>query len=232
MPLILNIDTATTYGGVGLAANGTIIALAESSSQKDHATFLQPSILQVMKDAGKSLSDIDAIAVTIGPGSYTGLRVGLASAKGLCYALGKPLLTINTLAVMALAAIEEWRSASHDVSATPIFIPMIDARRMEVFAAAYNLQCDEIMAAKALIIEENIFTLLPVADLLVFSGDGSLKLAKSAEHTNIFISSVSHTIRHLAYLALEKFKHHQFADIAYCEPFYLKPFYTTAIRIQ
>ena len=228
MSLILNIDTATNYGAVGLSAHGTVIAYQESVSQKDHASFLQPAILQIMKDAGRSLKDIDAVAVTIGPGSYTGLRVGLASAKGLCFALGKPLVTVSTLQVMAQASIQNYLHSKSLNTLSPVFCPMIDARRMEVFAAIYNLDCQEIISAKAIIIDENIFTLLPAYQQIIFSGNGSLKIKTDTTHFNVSVILSPHTIHHLSTLALEKFNLQQFADIAYCEPMYIKPFYTTA----
>ncbi len=229
MPLILHIDTATDYGAAGLSLDDNIIASQESESQKEHASFLQPAIAQLMKQAGKSLCDIDALSVTIGPGSYTGLRVGLASAKGLCYALGKPLITVNTLQVMALAAIQTYTATYKGSNQSPLFCPMIDARRMEVFTALYDIECLEKSMPEALIIDENIFSSQLSDNQIIFSGNGSNKVAAVVQHPNITIITTQHNITHLAVLALKKFQLHQFTDVAYCEPLYLKPFFTTAI---
>ncbi len=230
MPLILQIDTATDYGAVGIASGDIIIISKESEYQKEHASFLQPAIGQIMKEAGMSLADIDAVSVTIGPGSYTGLRVGLATAKGLCYALGKPLITVNTLQVMALAAIETFGITNNISTYPPNFCPMIDARRMEVFTALYDADCLEISIPQALIIDENMFQSQLSSRQIVFSGNGSVKVTAVCNHPNITIITARHTISHLAVLALKKFNLHQFADVAYCEPLYLKPFYTTASK--
>jgi len=226
MPLILNIDTATSYGAAGLSADGTIIAFKESGSQMEHASFLQPAIAQLMREAGRLLKDIDAVAVTIGPGSYTGLRVGLASAKGLCYALGKPLLTVNTLQVMALASVEEYLSGLPQILLAPLFCPMIDARRMEVFTALYNLDGGEVMAPQALIIDENIFASKLQQHQIICSGNGAFKVKAFITNPSITILSCQHRIHQLAVLALAKYQLHRFSDIAYCEPLYLKAFHT------
>jgi tRNA threonylcarbamoyladenosine biosynthesis protein TsaB len=230
MPLILHIDTATDYGAVGLSLDDTIIASKESESQKEHASFLQPAIAQIIKQSGKSLCDIDALSVTIGPGSYTGLRVGLASAKGLCYALGKPLITVNTLQVMALAAIQTYTATNNNNNQSLLFCPMIDARRMEVFTALYDIECLEKSMPEALIIDENIFSSQLSNHQIVFSGNGSDKMSAICKHPNITVITAHHNISHLALLALKKFQLHQFTEVAYCEPLYLKPFYTTASK--
>ena len=228
MPLILLIDTATDYGAVALSANAVITASKESESQKEHASFLQPAIRQMMIEAGESLSGIDAVAVTIGPGSYTGLRVGLASAKGLCYALGKPLITVNTLQVMALASIETYLTENLSYTIAPLFAPMIDARRMEVFTALYDLECRLVLAPEALIIDENMFASQLDKHQIIFSGNGAFKVKTIPVHPHITITATAHGIKHLAVLALEKFELHQFTEIAYCEPFYLKAFHTAS----
>lgn len=230
MALILHIDTATDYGAVGLSLNDTIISSKESESQKEHASFLQPAIVMIMKQAGKSLCDIDALSVTIGPGSYTGLRVGLASAKGLCYALGKPLITVNTLQVMALAAIQTYTAANKSNNQSPLFCPMIDARRMEVFTALYDIECLEKSMPEALIIDDNIFSAQLPDHQIIFSGNGSGKVAAVCKHPNITFITANHNISHLAVLAYKKYNLHQFSDVAYCEPLYLKPFYTTTSK--
>lgn len=223
MALILNIDTATEYGAVGFSESTTVIALKESRSQKEHASFLQSAIKQMVKETGISLTDIVAVSVTIGPGSYTGLRVGLASAKGICYALNKPLIVVNTLQVMALASIQNSLSACS--FASPIlYCPMIDARRMEVFSALYDKDCKEKSAAKAVIIDENIYKEELMGHQIIFSGSGAHKIKNILAFSHAFIAEIQHNIGHLACLAWQKYTSKDFADVAYCEPFYLKAF--------
>ena len=144
MSLILNIDTATEKAHVSLSNDAVILQSLYNESQKDHAGFLQPAILRLVKDAAVSLKNIDAVAVTAGPGSYTGLRVGMASAKGICYALQKPLIALNTLEVMAASAL--YHPGIHAANPVDLFCPMIDARRMEVYTALYNRQLETILA--------------------------------------------------------------------------------------
>ena len=133
MSLILNIDTASEKAHVSFAKNGLIINSLSCESQKEHASFLQTAIQQLTKNTNIFLTDIDAVAVTAGPGSYTGLRVGMASAKGLCYALKKPLITISSLEVLTISALDLFQNTGESV----LLCPMIDARRMEVFTAVY-----------------------------------------------------------------------------------------------
>jgi len=229
MALILNIDTATDYGAVGLSEDAVVIALKESKSQKDHASFLQPAVQQVMKETNISLKNIDAVAVTIGPGSYTGLRVGLASAKGLCYALNKPLIAVNTLQVMALASIQSYLS-THSPQSSILYCPMIDARRMEVFSALFNADCNEVSASQVLTIDENIYKKERINHEIIFSGNGAHKIKKINIFLNLFVMEIQHNLSHLALLAWQKYGNKDFADVAYCEPLYLKAFYSTFIE--
>lgn len=221
MSLILNIDTATEHASVCLAKNGSSLLLVESDDQKHHGAFLQPTIQQIMLETGFSLTDLDAIAVTEGPGSYTGLRVGLASAKGICYALQKPLITINTLKVMAQALINN----TPKTDSTTLFCPLIDARRMEVFSAIYSDQLETIEAPNAKILDENSFADYLAQSRIVFSGSGSLKFKLICNHPNSFFSTVQHSASELCLLSQIAFDNQHFADLAYSEPFYLKPFF-------
>ena len=136
MALIISIETSGSVASVALAKNGESLAFRESKTQKEHASFIQPAIQEVLNDSGIALKHIDAVSVSVGPGSYTGLRVGLASAKGICYALKKPLITIGTLRIIAHAAQIKIKNFS---SVDDYFIiPMIDARRNEVFTAIFD----------------------------------------------------------------------------------------------
>jgi tRNA threonylcarbamoyladenosine biosynthesis protein TsaB len=226
MALLLNIDTATEQAGVCLSRDEEILALEETPGKKNHASFIQPAIQRVLQTAGCSPSAVNAIAVTGGPGSYTGLRVGLATAKGLCYALGKPLIMINTLEVMAKACVlEEARLYGEDRGV--LFCPMIDARRMEVFTALYTAKLEVVMEPTAMVLDETSFQHELGSKTIIFSGSGSLK-AKVIQHSNAVFSGVSYSVKHLAALALLCYNASQFSDLAYSEPFYLKEFYKKA----
>ncbi len=223
MALLLNIDTATESAGVCLSLGGNILAIEETMGQKSHASFIQPAINRVMQHAGYPLTAVDAVAVTAGPGSYTGLRVGLSTAKGLCYGLKKSLILVNTLEVMALASIEAFGENTGGV----LFCPMIDARRMEVFTAVYTATLGVVIPPSAVIIDENSFQEQLSQQKLVFSGSGSAKAAIIVHHNAIFSNALYKT-KHLAALALLRFNSSKFDDLAYSEPQYLKEFYKKA----
>jgi tRNA threonylcarbamoyladenosine biosynthesis protein TsaB len=226
MAFILNIDTSLENGFVGLSENERVIAWQNSADQKEHASFLQPAIKQLMLDAGKEMKDIDAVAVAIGPGSYTGLRVGLASAKGLCYALQKPLIAVNTLEIIALAVIETAAANNLDIKST-LITPMIDARRMEVFTATYNFLLQNINTPVALILDENSFADQLNKQPIIFSGNGMPKFKNICHHPNAIFLETKHSITQLAKLAMEAYKIENFVDVAYTEPFYAKAFHST-----
>lgn len=227
MGFILNIDTATEHASVCISNNGQLLAMEESHEQKNHGSFLQPAIKKIMLDAGLNLSSLDAIAVTKGPGSYTGLRVGMASAKGLCYALNKPLILLNTLQVMAAASI-----SNHVESKTPIanllFCPMIDARRMEVFTALYNDCLEEVLPPMALILTEESFATELDKHVIVFSGSGLHKLKNMMQHTNAQYDYATHTAANMIALSEKMYLQKEFAHLAYSEPYYIKEFFSPA----
>ncbi|HRI21726.1 MAG TPA: tRNA (adenosine(37)-N6)-threonylcarbamoyltransferase complex dimerization subunit type 1 TsaB [Panacibacter sp.] len=249
MPLLLNIDTATGNAGVCISRNDEMLAMENSTDQKNHAAFIHPAITTLMQVTGFSLHDIDAVAVTAGPGSYTGLRVGIATAKGLCYVLKKPLILVNTLEVMALASIEERRqipdngfgTSSADnlmhagntlyLSDNFLFCPMIDARRMEVFTAVYNYNLEAVVLPAAMILDENSFKEQLNAHTIIFSGNGSSKFKNIQQHTNAVFTDVRHHAGNLAKLASKAFAKKEFADIAYSGPFYLKEFFSAVPKV-
>ncbi len=223
MALLLNIDTATEYASVCLSEDDKIVSILESRDQKNHASFIQPAIEKICQTTGIKLKDLNAISVTSGPGSYTGLRVGLSSAKGLCYALNKPLILVNTLEVMVQAAMAAYQAANED---NILFCPMIDARRMEVFTAIYDKHFQFIMPPCALILTENSFEEELSCHTLIFSGSGSFKMKKLPLHINgIFVDTI-YNASNLADRAIKAFQKKQFSNLAYSEPAYLKEFYT------
>jgi tRNA threonylcarbamoyladenosine biosynthesis protein TsaB len=225
MPLLLNIDTATEHASVCLSKNDTILGLIESSEQKNHASFVQPAIQELMATSHCELKDVDAIAATAGPGSYTGLRVGLASAKGICYALGKPLILVNTLEVMAQSILSYYQSANQDIDPASLLCPLIDARRMEVFTALYTTDLIEKEAPHALIVDENSFTSLLNSQPVIFSGTGYHKVEKTILHPSAIFLNTQHNATHLAIRAINAYQSGCFADLAYSEPLYVKEFF-------
>ena len=228
MALLLNIETATEHASVCISRDASVLAMVESSEQKNHASFVQPAIEKIILQAGLQLKDVDAVAVTAGPGSYTGLRVGLASAKGICFALDKPLVLVNTLEVMAEAALTHYRSLSQPIDPSTLLCPMIDARRMEVFTAVYNTNLEELVAPHALIIDANSFCGLLEPQTVIFSGTGHQKLKDIVISKNAVFLNTQHSARHLATRALIAYQSNRFADLAYSEPFYVKEFFNQA----
>jgi tRNA threonylcarbamoyladenosine biosynthesis protein TsaB len=224
MALILNIDTATDTASICLAKDGEVLLLLKNDQQKDHAAWLHVAIQKMMQQSKLELSDLDAIAVTIGPGSYTGLRVGLASAKGICYALNKPLITLNTLLVMANAAADVLKHSFGEN--TDLLCPMIDARRMEVFTAIYNFNLETIKEPAALIVDENSFEDLLKSGCIYFFGNGSEKLKGILKNTKAIFSQVTFDAGTMAKQAEKYYLRQDFADLAYTEPLYLKEFFT------
>jgi tRNA threonylcarbamoyladenosine biosynthesis protein TsaB len=231
MPLLLNIDTATDYAGICLSKDGIVIGIAEHQEQKNHAAFLQPAIQKLLVQTGISLTELDAVSVTGGPGSYTGIRVGMASAKGLCFALNKPLIVINTLALIAKAALDEWME-KHPINEVEVLLyPMIDARRMEVFTTIYNQRLLEMLPTKALIIDKLSFSSLSTTDQIVFCGNGCQKIALEDRKPNWHFSTTQHSVNQMVALSELAFSDQQFVDLAYTEPLYVKEFYDPKRKI-
>ncbi|GAC1438630.1 MAG: tRNA (adenosine(37)-N6)-threonylcarbamoyltransferase complex dimerization subunit type 1 TsaB [Sediminibacterium sp.] len=226
MALLLNIDTATGYAGVCISRDGDIVQMLESHEQKNHASFVQPAIQQLLEQTGYRLNNIDAVAVTAGPGSYTGLRVGLASAKGICFALDKPLILVNTLEVIAQSMIAVTGGQEHAINNQPILLcPLIDARRMEVFTAVYDLSLTEIYAPQAMVLDENSFSSLLSSHRILFGGSGHQKLKQILIHPNAAFTNNGHHVNNLAQLAHRLFIAGTFADLVYSDPFYVKEFF-------
>jgi tRNA threonylcarbamoyladenosine biosynthesis protein TsaB len=219
MAITLNIDTAISTASVCLSKEGQSLQFALNSNQQDHASWLHMAVKKVMADAGVGIKDLEAIAVTIGPGSYTGLRVGLSAAKGLCFALDIPLMAINTLDVMANAVQGE---------EADFYCPVIDARRMEVFMAVYGKNMETITNPCATIIDETSFDSLLAVGKTIFTGNGGEKIRKIICHPNAIFRNSTTTAADMVRLSAEKFSQKKFADIAYTEPFYIKEFYSTA----
>jgi tRNA threonylcarbamoyladenosine biosynthesis protein TsaB len=217
MAPLLNIDTAVETASVCLSNDAVVVALSINEKQKDHAAWLHTAIHKLLRDEGLDSNDLKAVAVSIGPGSYTGLRIGLAAAKGLCYALHIPLITIGTLEMMAHAAEKE---------TAELICPLIDARRMEVFTAVYDKTLQEIVKPLAMIVDKNSFADLLSSHRVIFYGNGCKKLQTVLTHTNATFSTGMATAADLTHLAYKYFREKRFADIAYTEPLYIKEFYS------
>lgn len=223
MNLILNIDTSSEHAAVTISNNGELLAGVKNEDQKEHASFIQPAIKRMMTDLGLSLNQLEAVAVVHGPGSYTGLRVGLASAKGICYVIKKPLITIGTLPLMAKSAILNLQTKA---SALPLLCPMIDARRMEVFTGLYNASLEEVIPAQAKILCPESFVEVLLHNPVLFFGNGALKWQGVVSNTNALFAESFDTSLALTQLSFSRFKSRIFADLAYSEPLYLKEFYS------
>jgi len=216
---ILHIDTAGKRALVMIARDGIIISKEENTQLNEHASFVHTAIQTVVKNAGLTINDINAVAVANGPGSYTGLRVGLAAAKGICYVLKKELILINSLQMLA--------EASRHAYPDPAFvhIPMIDARRMEVFTAIYNNSGETLELPHAALLDESSFKQQLDTQTVIFSGDAVEKWKKICSHPNAVFTMIDETDNAFASLSYECFMKEVFADLAYSEPFYCKDFH-------
>lgn len=220
MSFILNIDTASEKAHVSFTKDGEVLGFLNSESQKEHASFLQSAIQLLIKSTGIGLKDLDAVAVTDGPGSYTGLRVGMASAKGLCYALKKPLITIGSLEILTQSAIRSFP----DLHDSVLYCPMIDARRMEVFTALYQKNLSITLAPCALILDEISFEEPLSNNKIFFFGTGSAKWQSICNHPNASFENVPVLPESMSLLSYISFLEKKFTNLAYSEPLYLKEF--------
>ncbi|AHF16495.1 tRNA (adenosine(37)-N6)-threonylcarbamoyltransferase complex dimerization subunit type 1 TsaB [Niabella soli] len=220
MALILNIDTAVEGASLCIADNEIIIAQAENRILQTHATWINNAIKTLFASNNFSLADLDAIAVSNGPGSYTGLRIGLSTAKGLCFALKKPLICLNTLTIMANAVKNE---------APDLICPVIDARRMEIYTALYKKDLTIIMPPEAMIAEESRFAAILHEHTVLFTGNAISKLETIITSSNAIFSSTIYDASDMAALSFKCYTQSAFDDLSYVEPFYIKPVYFNKI---
>jgi tRNA threonylcarbamoyladenosine biosynthesis protein TsaB len=216
MALVLNIETTTTNCSVSLSKDGEILVLKEDNSLGySHAETLHVFIDQVFKTANIEPHQIDAVAVSKGPGSYTGLRIGVSSAKGLCFALNKPLIAIDTLKSLACQLqIEDG-----------FIIPMLDARRLEVYSAIFRSNFELYREIQAEILTESSYSSILKTNKVYFIGNGVEKTKSLIQHPNaIFVDGKLPSAREMAFLSEEKYKKSDTEDVAYFEPYYLKDF--------
>ncbi len=220
MALILQLETSTTSCSVALSINGETVALKEINERNAHASSLTLFIQDVMLSAGKEMNDLDAIAVSMGPGSYTGLRIGVSTAKGLCYGLDIPLIAINTLEAMTGGY------QMIDAGQPGLYCPMIDARRMEVYSAVYDTNMKEVLPVEARIIDANSLSDILSTQRITFFGDGAMKCKDvlSGSSNAVFVHDFNNSAKDMSTLAYQKYLGKQFEDVAYFEPYYLKDF--------
>lgn len=221
MPLLLHIETATDTCSAALSENGKIIGLKETIGTRSHASVLAVFIDALLNEKKITVADLDAIAVSKGPGSYTGLRIGVATAKGLCYGADKPLISVNTLQSMAAAFVLNKKNKENC-----LFCPLIDARRMEVYFALFDKDLCFVESTAAIILDETILAKQLKKSKIYFFGDGAEKLNPLlANNENaVFDSDFSPTAVGMVNLAEKKFNSNDFENLAYFEPFYLKDF--------
>lgn len=242
MERIILIETSTALCSTALAENGAIISYRESSAPKAHASLTAVFVQEMLSERGLSLSDCDAVCVSMGPGSYTGLRVGVSTAKGLCFGSGKPLLAVGTLDTLVAQAADAIAEGS-DVIPSPssvipsgvegspyrFIIPMIDARRMEVYTAVFE-NGRQITGTAPAIIDENSFAEYLAQGPCLFIGDGAGKCADVIKHPNARFCQCQPKASAMLEPALAALHAGNFQDVAYFEPFYLKEFVATVSK--
>ena len=220
MAVILAIETSAHVCSVTLWSNGKELALKESAEANAHSKTLTIMILDLLKEAAFTGKNIDAVAVSKGPGSYTGLRIGVSVAKGLCYGWSKPLIAVDTIKAQGAFFIR--KNPEH---ADNLLCPLFDARRMEVYTALYKSDLSEILPVQAMIIDENSFEFFLKENKIAFFGTGAEKCKEIIKHPNaFFVNDISPSSSGVAVLAEDMFIKKEFADVAYFEPYYLKEF--------
>lgn len=225
MALILNIDTSLETASVSLASEGNEVGRSVNASQKDHASWLHGAIKELTRQYAVDLKMLQAVAVTSGPGSYTGIRVGMASAKGLAFALSIPLITLNTLKVMAWS-IRAFMKQADKYEDGIAYCPMIDARRDEIFTAVYDHDLNMLLSPAPVKLEESFFSEFLAHRKMMFFANGSTKWKPLLNSPNAIFPDWDYAYFNLAYLAWRSYQSRAFADLAYVEPDYLKEFHT------
>ena len=219
MEKIILIETSTALCSVALAENGVVTAYRESSAPKAHASLTAVFVQEVLSERGIALADCDAVCVSKGPGSYTGLRVGVSTAKGLCFGSGRPLLAVGTLDTLVAQAEGKYK----------YIIPMIDARRMEVYACVFENGA-QITETEPVIVDENSFAEYLEQGPCLFIGDGAGKCADVIKHPNAHFCQCNPKASAMLSPAMKAYNEKRFEDVAYFEPFYLKEFVATVSK--
>jgi tRNA threonylcarbamoyladenosine biosynthesis protein TsaB len=227
-PVLLYIETATEVCSVAVAEGEMLLSVEEQRSGNAHAQQLMPLINEALKKAEIGKKRLQGVVLSIGPGSYTGLRIGTSTAKGICYALDIPLITVLTLQSIVMGASNE-----KIFSKPHFFAPMIDARRMEVYTALFNAQGEAITEVKAVIVDETTYRDLLQTEQVVFCGNGAAKCRPLyADCPNACFSEALLSAKNMILPALTRYQQGQFEDVAYLEPFYLKEFIAAPAHIK
>lgn len=222
MANIINIETSASRCSVAVGIDGETAEFYENNDGNNHARMLAPFVEEALDFLRRRELRLDAVAVSLGPGSYTGLRIGLSMAKGLCFAKNIPLIGIPTLEILAVKAM----FANRDFEGTELLVPLIDARRMEVYAAAYDFRLNEIMKATPVILNEDSFSDLADGNKLVFIGDGSSKARDflKCSEDSVWLSTSAPDAGVMCIMAEKRFREGQFLNTAYAVPIYLKEY--------
>lgn len=230
MSKFLLIESGTNVCSVAIALEGKVVGLKESADEKAHASQLTVFIDQLVKETGISISQLDAVVVSKGPGSYTGLRIGVSAAKGICYAAEKPLISISSLDSMVSGATISYKSLIEN-NCIDYLCPMIDARRMEVYTALYDRTFNKIKEIEAQVVDESTFNNQLSDKKILFFGNGATKCRETINHPNaFFVDDFSPSAQFMIPLALTAFANQTFEDVAYFEPYYLKDFIVTVSK--
>ena len=221
-PILLHIETATDVCSVALSRGAEVIGLKEEAGGNNHAKHLLPFVDEVLKQGGCTVSDLNGVAVSIGPGSYTGLRIGVSTAKGIAYTAGIPVMAISTLESIAQGAKQLWmESNEEDVQ----FVPMIDARRMEVFTTRFDFDMNLLEEISSKIVDENTFAELLSEQKVLFCGNGMPKCRELLSvYPNARFVDTPVSAKNMLPAALKKWQNNDFENVAYFEPFYLKEY--------
>jgi tRNA threonylcarbamoyladenosine biosynthesis protein TsaB len=232
MALILNIETSTPVCSVAISQDSKIIGILESRKDKSHAAYLAPFIHEIVEKNSIEKSSLDAVAVSRGPGSYTGLRIGVSTAKGITYALNKPLIAVDTLQAMASGLVKKlYQEVPGSFDPDTWLCPMIDARRMEVYSAFFDVHFKQQREINAEIIDARSFQDILSRRKVLFFGTGAEKCKTILEHPNAsFIDHFFPSAEYMIPFSEEKFHRQEFENVAYFEPFYLKNFIATIPR--
>lgn len=227
-PKILNIETTGENCSVGLGEGISLLKLKEHKEGKSHASRLAVFIDEILQQENLAVKDLDAISISKGPGSYTGLRIGVSTAKGLCYGADIPLISIHTLQSLSQFLLEHQSGYIKNIPENAFLVPMIDARRMEVYSAVFDLKNQFIRDVKAEVIDATSYKDLLEERPVIFLGNGAKKCQGVIDHTNaMFLDDIDVSAGNMVSLSLNQFRNKIFEDVAYFEPFYLKDFRAT-----
>lgn len=226
MAYLLHIESASTVCSVALSNNAELVSIKELNNGYTHAENLHVFIDQLLNEASLKPTDLNAISVSSGPGSYTGLRIGFSAAKGMAYALQIPLISIDTLKALSIQAMNQTQEQ------TALYCPLIDARRMEVYCSVYDNLLNEVQPLQALVLNEESIKVFNLNKSIYFFGDGMPKAKGLLEHIpqSCFIENIAASASSMIELAYKKYQAQKFEDVAYSEPNYLKEFFFTTTK--